>query len=111
MKPFVETYSNQLGAVYYQKVGHEQRESIFFVKENGEIEVYFSWVKSDIEKLEWFPKKTKPYVNKTLLKEYTGKYWGDVKKFIKSNKPKEKNKEGILKTMDYYSTLEMKDNK
>lgn len=111
VKPFVETYSNQLGAVYYQKVGHEQRESIFFVKENGEIEVYFSWVESDIEKFEWFPKKTKPYVNKKLLSEYTGKYWNDMKKFIKKNKLKEKNKEGILKTMDYYSTLEIKENK
>ncbi len=73
--------------------------------------MYFSIVKSEIDRFEIFPTKIKPYVNKTLLKEYTGKYWNDMRKFIKKNKLKEKNKEGILKTMDYYGTLEIKENK
>jgi hypothetical protein len=111
VKPFANSYSDQLGAVYYTKVGHEQRESICFVKENGELEVYFSRIELDIEKREWFPKKTKPYVNKKLLSKYTGKHWGDVKKFMRENKLKEKSKADILMTMNYYSTLEMKENK
>jgi len=83
-----------------------QVEGIFFVNERNKLEL-FSLIKDmDYDGVLYnYSKSKSKIIKEKLLREYTGKYWEEIKIYIKQNKLKLKMKPDLLRILDHYEQL------
>ncbi len=107
VSPLVKGYVGQNGQTYYDQVGYQQQEGIYFVNEEGIIELYLMISKTERE-WEVFRifKRKKAYVNESLIEKYTGRHWRAVKDFSKKQKLDKRSKSDLIELMDFYQKLE-----
>lgn len=83
-----------------------QVEGIFFIDSRDKLELYTLIRNIDFDGVLYDYSKTKSkIIKRSILKEFTKKFWSNIEQYIKQNKLKPQNKNDLLQILDYYEEL------
>ena len=88
-----------------------QVEGIFFIDSRNKLELYMLIRNTDFDGvLNDYSKTKSKIIERSILKEYTKKFWNNIEQYIKQNKLKPQNKNDLLQILDYYEELSKNEN-